>query len=94
MSSSRQQLARRLRDHARAQAVREARVFRATVTKLSPLTVELVGSGLELEQDDDFDLTGGLKMFQAAHGIAVDDTLLLHREDGHYAAFDLLTEAI
>lgn len=94
MSAASQKTARRIRDHAHRQAERAQRTIRAKVSKLDPLTLEPFDDafGNVLEIDDDFDLTAWMKFYDARYGIAVGDTALLHRNDGHFAFFDVLTD--
>lgn len=94
MSAATQRTARKLRDHAHRQAERAQRTIRATVTKLDPLTLEPFDDafGNELEVDDDFDLTAWMKFYDTRYGIAVGDTALLHRNAGHFAFFDVLSD--
>lgn len=87
-----QTAARAIRDHARDQARRAQRVLRANVTKLDPLTVVRLDNGQTLEVDDDFDLTGWMKLYTDKYSLVVGETVLLHREYGHYACFDVLTD--
>jgi hypothetical protein len=89
---TRQVLARKIRDTAREQAERSQRIFRAEVTRLSPLQCSLLNADRVLDVEDDFDLTGTLRGWLVDHPLVLGDTLMLHREAGHYAAFDVLTE--
>lgn len=81
--------ARAIRDHVDASHRRQRNVLRARVTGVKPLRVELVTSGLVLDEDDDFGLSGGLDAYDDDHKIKTGDTLLLLHEAGDYTAFDV-----
>lgn len=94
--SRRQEKALKLREAVAALIAGSQRTFRANVVRLDPLTLELLASNegdALLEIDDDFDMTRGLRKLHDDVPLAIDDTVLLHKHNGHYAAFDVLTDS-
>ena len=92
--SRRQEAAIRISQHARKQAFRAQQVHRAEVTSLSPLTVARLGTDQVLAVDEDFDLSGTLRLLVKTTPLKLGDNLLMHRYQGHWAAFDVLTDSV
>lgn len=68
------------------------RVFRAEITGLDPLVVVRLDNESRLEIEDDFDLSAWLKAYDGKFTLEVGETVLLHKEGGHYIAFDVVTD--
>lgn len=81
-------LARAVNKTARKHAGRARGVHRAVVTALHPLTVSVIGLGLELD-DDDFEMSTAMAAWDSKYDLAVDDAvLMLH--DGAWLMIDVL----
>lgn len=93
---NRQTTALKMRDAVSAIVASAQQTHRANVVGVSPLTLELLeakeGDAL-LEIDDDFDLTGTIRLLVKTVPLKVDDTVLLHKHRDHYALFDVLTDS-
>lgn len=86
---SRLEAAIKIRQQMQRTAAQHRNVMRGTVVKLTPLTIDLP-NGKRLEVDDDFDLASWARFYDHAYGIRVNDTAILHYEDGQYVVLDIL----
>ena len=91
---SRQRLAEAIHGAAKKHVEHNHSVVTATVTKVSPLRIELMEEDdVTLEEGDGFDLTRLLDEWRDCFGLTVGDTLLLFSDAGTYMAFDVMADA-
>jgi hypothetical protein len=68
------------------------RVYRGTITSLSPLGVDLLGVDLTLDEDD-LELSADVEAYDTTTGLAVGDVLmLLEVEDGDFVAVAVVAD--
>lgn len=91
--ATRQDTARRLRNHMLAHAERQRNTLRCSVVRVSPLTLERMDSGSQLDVNDDFDLPAWARLYHRQLGLKVGDTVILQEDDGHYVMLDALSDA-
>lgn len=91
MSIRRRELARRIHGVAAEKAKRERTTYRFEVIDDKPMTLEMVDGGVELE-DDDFEMTQMVRLYDKRYGIAIGDHVLMVKDEPDWLMVDVLSD--
>lgn len=78
--------------HAHRAIERHQSIYRANITKLKPLTVDVFGFDMPLTLDDDFELSQWMVLYQSAVGLKINDLVLMHQEGHDWTMVDIVSD--
>lgn len=91
MSMAHRRLARTMHEHAAARARHSRTTHRGEVIDVDPVIVQLIDSNARLAPAD-YDMTQSVRRYEARHGVAVGDNVVLIHDEHEWLIIDVLSD--